>query len=171
VHKHARGTRIYALTLVVMMCGLATSFAESVSGQDSEETSDRSPGFKVMQGRDTFRLFCASCHGANADGQGQLAEHLTVAPADLTKISERYGGDYPSDLIYRIVDGRETVKGHGSADMPVWGDVFQHELASDSQTDEDPENRAARKIESLVVFLASLQPPDESEANNSSENH
>jgi len=170
VHKQARGTRIFALTLVVITCGPPAGFAESTSGQDSGETSERSPGFQVMQGRDTFRLFCASCHGANADGQGQLAEHLTVAPADLTKISERHGGEYPSDLVYRIVDGRETVKGHGSADMPVWGDVFQHELASDSQTDEDPEKRAARKIESLVAFLASLQPPNESNSNNSSEN-
>jgi len=96
-----------------------------------------------------------------ADGEGRVAEFLTIKPADLTRISERNDGAFPSERIYKIIDGREKVKGHGTPDMPVWGDIFQSKLASDTEREETPEQRADRKINELVSFLYSIQEPIE----------
>ena len=30
----------------------------------------------------------------------------------------------PIDLVFRTIDGRQPVRGHGGPDMPVWGDAF-----------------------------------------------
>jgi hypothetical protein len=43
------------------------------------------------------------------------------------------------------------VKGHGGADMPVWGDVFK-------RADEGySEKKAQQRIDSLVAYLADIQ--------------
>ena len=36
----------------------------------------------VAQGKTAFEVNCASCHGTNADGKGQLAPTLSAAPTD-----------------------------------------------------------------------------------------
>jgi hypothetical protein len=59
-----------------------------------------------------------------------------VAPAlkfkvpDLTQISKRAGGKFPSARIRAVIEGNETLSGHGSREMPVWGPVF-HQIAAD----------------------------------------
>ena len=37
--------------------------------------------------------------------------------------------------MYRIIDGREEVRGHGTRDMPIWGEVFRQPEAG--QHDEE----------------------------------
>jgi len=59
------------------------------------------------------------------------------------------GGDFPAERTHKIIDGREKVPGHGSRDMPAWGDAF--EAVSDGEED------VARKIDHLVHFLMSSQ--------------
>jgi mono/diheme cytochrome c family protein len=98
-----------------------------------------------------FRTYCASCHGNSAKGDGPLAESLRKRPADLTEIARRNKGVFPRDQVFRIIDGRQPVKGHGGANMPVWGDVF----ARSSEV----HNEAAitERIEALVRYLEGLQ--------------
>ena len=127
------GARLLALSLALLVCCSFSVYAEEDSA---------GAGYRAMQGRETFRSFCSSCHGKEADGTGRVAQYLTIPPADLTLISERNDGEFPHDLIYSVIDGREKVKGHGTADMPVWGDVFQTQLASDAPSDEDDPTRA-----------------------------
>jgi hypothetical protein len=50
---------------------------------------------------------------------------LLVKPADLTTIARRNGGRFPFWGTMRIIDGRRTTRAHGSATMPVWGQVFR----------------------------------------------
>ena len=99
-------------------------------------------------GRQSFTTYCASCHGKQAKGDGPLAEHLRMAPADLTRISERNGGEFPFEMVRKIIDGREDVPGHGSKDMPVWGDAFKTT---------DTEEQAQERINQLTHFLWSIQ--------------
>ena len=61
---------------------------------------------------------------ASARGDGPLATSMTRKPADLTEIAKRNGGVYPSELVFRTIDGKRPVRGHGGPDMPVWGDAF-----------------------------------------------
>ena len=64
---------------------------------------------------------------------------------------KRNSGVFPSDQVFRIIDGRTKVPGHGGVDMPVWGDVFKR--ATDGG---DPAAVKAR-IEALVAFLETIQ--------------
>jgi len=115
-------------------------------------------GFAVAKGRTTFRTYCASCHGEEADGRGPVAQYLSIVPADLTVIADRYG-EFPTERVREIIDGRQEVRTHGSREMPIWGDIFRTPLVP-SGTPEDPEERSARIIDELVRYLRSIQVSD-----------
>jgi mono/diheme cytochrome c family protein len=107
----------------------------------------------VVSGSAVFRTYCAACHGVDAKGDGPLADGLRVRPPDLTLLAKRNSGTYPDDTVYRIIDGRKPVKGHGGADMPVWGDAFR------SSHDSYSEEKVREKIGALVEYLKSIQAP------------
>ena len=102
-------------------------------------------------GDQLFKTYCASCHGKSAKGDGPLADSLRFRPADLTLIAKRNGGKFDPDKVYRIVDGREPVKGHGGTDMPVWGDAFKRSVEGYS------EKAVKERIQALVDYLKSIQ--------------
>lgn len=101
-----------------------------------------------MAGDGTYRLYCASCHGTGARGDGPLAESLKRRPPDLTRLATSHGGTYPADMVARIIDGRAPVKGHGGGDMPVWGDAF---------TKAGDQTPIGEKVNRLVRFLERIQ--------------
>jgi mono/diheme cytochrome c family protein len=104
-------------------------------------------------GSQLFRTYCASCHGENGLGGGPLASRLRHPPPDLTRYTERNHGVFPSERVYRIIDGRE-VRSHGDRDMPVWGDAFRS--APDARTEE----QARARIEAIVDYLRAIQRRD-----------
>ena len=110
--------------------------------------ADESAELAAAKGRVTFRLSCASCHGQTAKGDGPVAEYLKVPPANLTQLSARNEGEFPAERVHATIDGREAVRGHGSRDMPIWGQVF---------ADSNGEDEAALKIDELVAFLRTIQ--------------
>ena len=65
-----------------------------------------------VSGSYVYRAYCASCHGPDGRGDGPLAEDLRYRPSNLTLIAKRNGGEFPTELVVRIVDGRKSVKGH-----------------------------------------------------------
>jgi len=129
------------------------------AGQASQRVVREKPkGEKVAYDSDaaargalTFKNYCVSCHGPKGEGDGPMADQLRVAPSDLTRLSR--GGKYPFDRTYRVIDGREEVKGHGGSGMPVWGDAFKNSREGYS------EEMVKAKITDLVHYLASLQKP------------
>jgi len=76
-------------------------------------------------GAELYRRYCAPCHGISGRGDGPAAEALCPKPADLTASTLAV-----SELM-RHIDGRRTVRAHGSAAMPVWGEVFEASLAGE----------------------------------------
>jgi nucleotide-binding universal stress UspA family protein len=106
---------------------------------------------QAAPGGELFRTYCAACHGTAARGDGPLASSMRRKPADLTGIANRSGGLYPSELVFRTIDGKKPVRGHGGPDMPVWGDAFAR-----SRDGGDPET-VRRMIQSLVDYLETLQ--------------
>jgi len=126
--------------------------AVAVSPPAASGQSDQT-GVRKVSGSYVFRTYCASCHGEKGRGDGPLAQSLRFAPSDLTKISARNGGEYPAELVYRIIDGRKPVAGHGGPDMPVWGDAFKN---VDSGFDEQA---VEQKIQALVDHLKAIQTP------------
>ena len=74
--------------------------------------------------RALFIRYCAACHGVDGKGGGVTASALAKAPPDLTRLARDAGGEFPLGSVIRAIDGRDTIRAHGSADMPVWGEVF-----------------------------------------------
>ena len=94
--------------LVRLVLAIAT-LAGPVSAQDTN----------IEDGRDLFLYFCAECHGKDAASIGPMAEMLAVEPPDLTALTERNGGAFPTGSVAMQIDGRIRLDGHG--DMPVFG--------------------------------------------------
>lgn len=109
----------------------------------------------VATGKLYYQRYCASCHGISAKGDGPLAQDLKTKPADLTQLSKKNGGKFPDLRLYRTIDGREEVKGHGPREMPVWGTWFNIEIQENKSSTRA--NRVAGRILLLVHYLESIQ--------------
>jgi mono/diheme cytochrome c family protein len=99
-------------------------------------------------GKVAYESNCAACHGQSGKGNGPVSVELRTTPTDLTLIAKRNGGVFPADVLYRIIDGRKTIRAHGTYEMPVWGFVF---LRSDS------EDAARNRILAIIAYLRSIQ--------------
>ena len=77
---------------------------------------------EVRDGQKYFMLYCASCHGKNGAGDGPVAKSLTKPPANLRLLSEMFGSPLPAARLANLIDGRDAVRAHGTAEMPVWGE-------------------------------------------------
>ncbi|MDH4063206.1 MAG: c-type cytochrome [Acidobacteriota bacterium] len=104
----------------------------------------------IPAGSGLFSTYCVVCHGADAKGTGPLADSLKRRPADLTALAKSNGGTFPRDMVARIIDGRDPVRGHGGGDMPVWGDAFGRSADAGPQAVKD-------RIDALVEYIDSLQ--------------
>ncbi len=104
-------------------------------------------------GPELFRVYCASCHGADGQGGGPVSSSLKVAVPDLTQLARRRAGQFPAEQVRRIIDGRTTLPPHGTREMPVWGQAFR------SATGNDPHSEAEsdRLVDLLVQYLRSIQ--------------
>ena len=115
------------------------------------QAADKKPDVgAAKKGELTYVRYCVSCHGKDAKGDGPLANDLRVPVPDLTMVSARSGGNYPYDRVVRIIQSGETVRGHGTADMPAWGDAFKKTKGTETGTVE-------AAIRNLAKYLRSLQ--------------
>ena len=97
-----------------------------------------------------FRTYCASCHGTSGRGDGPMAMQLRRMPPDLTQFTRRNGGVFPSEQVYRIVDGRDVMS-HGDREMPVWGDAFRMTTGGGGAA------AVKSRIDAIVRYLAGIQ--------------
>jgi len=105
----------------------------------------------VYGGGNDFNAYCSSCHGASAKGDGPIANSFRKRPADLTKLTARNNGVFPGEMVFKTIDGKTPVSGHGGPDMPTWGDVFVKSSESASP------DAVKLRIDSIVKFLETLQ--------------
>ena len=108
----------------------------------------------IAGGEIDYRNYCAACHGVDARGQGPMGKFLTVRPADLTQLAKNNGGIFPFWQTYRIIEGREDVRGHGTREMPVWGDRFRAQAGG---ADIGSRAQAAGRLLSVVFYLQHIQ--------------
>lgn len=151
---HARPHVVRVAAIALLAAWIAILFwAPAAAAQEEAYDAEGAPAVvdtgQAMVGKHLFRSFCASCHGQEAKGDGSIADMLRVPPTDLTKLASVNGGEFPFQRSVAVIDGREKVKGHGTSDMPAWGDAFAEISDSDDQVQ--------AKIHQLVHFIWSLQ--------------
>lgn len=112
-------------------------------------------GQEAATGALLFRDFCAACHGASGQGDGTMAEVLTVPPADLTVLSE--AGAFPVLKVARQIDGRDPLLAHGG-EMPLFGSWFEGQGADVAM--QGPGGQPvmmSRPIADLIAYLMEIQ--------------
>jgi len=109
--------------------------------------------FAEYSGEETFDRFCASCHGAGAEGDGAVAAGLPITVPDLTTLRQRLGDRFPEDTLRKIIDGRNIVIYHGTRYMPVWG----YEFWVEEGADDEAEQRVEIIIRNLIDYIESIQ--------------
>ena len=134
---------------------VAAGGARGTSGKNG--TGLVSEGISLELGKRDFINYCSSCHGPEGKGDGTLAEFLTLAIPDITKLTKLNAGIFPEERVVEVIDGRADVKVHGMRDMPVWGDWFNAEAIS-PDTDRDTRELIVKdRIQSLVGYIKSIQ--------------
>ena len=96
----------------LMVVGLAAGFAIAARAEE------------VDIGKAEFQSSCASCHGADAKGNGPVSGQLKTTPSDLTMLARNNSGVFPTNAVYETVYGSKSVPAHGTREMPIWGERF-----------------------------------------------
>jgi mono/diheme cytochrome c family protein len=108
------------------------------------------PRTTEASGKQTYMHYCASCHGADARGDGPAASVLKTTPPDLTTLAKRHDGKFPYDYVSDVLRFGTRINAHGSSDMPIWGPIFgsmdNYDLAA-----------VRKRIKDLSDYLVSLQ--------------
>ena len=100
-----------------------------------------------VSGETDYIVGCAACHGRSGKGNGPVASELKTAPPDLTLLAKKNDGAFPARIVEQTIDGRKSLRAHGSSEMPVWGDIF-----SRLQPD-----KAQARIRNIVRYIKSIQ--------------
>ena len=108
----------------------------------------------IAGGELEYQNHCAICHGVDGKGRGIMAKFLAISPSDLTQLAKKNAGKFSFWQVYRVIDGREEIRGHGAREMPIWGARFQAEARG---SDPGSRSQVSGRILSLVFYLQHIQ--------------
>jgi mono/diheme cytochrome c family protein len=138
--------RILPLCLLLLAVG---TIAQENSGPGRDDKSQLPPGY-VPSGKAMFKQYCAACHGADGKGRGPATPTLNTRVPDLTTLSKRHEGKFPFEYVESVLRFGPGLSAHGSAEMPVWGPIFQYL--------ENYNDAAVRqRIRNLCEYIESIQ--------------
>ena len=100
-----------------------------------------------------YATYCAACHGTKALGDGPAAQALKTQPVDLTLLSQKNGGIFPTNHVMSVLQLGVTNPAHGSAEMPIWGDLF---LSLNSSSRNAP-TLVRQRVFNLTTYLKQIQ--------------
>ena len=129
---------------------LASALALPVAAQNPDIKKVPAPYTSPASGSEMYLAYCASCHGAKGLGDGPVAEHLKIPVPDLTTLSKKNKGAFPSVHVYQIIRGEVGARTHGLQDMPVWGPVFLN-------LNNRQEAAVHMRVSNLSKYIESLQ--------------
>jgi mono/diheme cytochrome c family protein len=108
----------------------------------------------AAEGRALYERHCATCHGAEARGNGPMAPALLLQPPSLRDLSARHGV-FPITRIVTRIDGRDPLVSHGSP-MPIYGPFFEGDDTALKAESGQP-IMTSRAIVDLVAYLQGIQ--------------
>lgn len=114
--------------LSLMICALVLVVSVRAQEQKSQVKVEKAPARDTgeIEGSKLYRQFCAACHGRDGKGDGPAGPALKTVPTDLTYLARNHGGKFPADHVMHILSNETDYPVHGSADMPIWGPIFNH---------------------------------------------
>lgn len=98
---------------------------------------------------------CAACHGITGRGDGDLAGDIDTSPADLTLISHRAQGAFPTVQVLSQIDGYTRMQNRDEV-MPEYGALLQGDTVP-VQLGEDEFSPVPRPLAALLSYLESIQ--------------
>ena len=107
----------------------------------------------VASGQQMYATYCATCHGPTGLGNGPAAPALKVPATDLTTLSQKNGGSYPSAHVATVLRFGTENPAHGNADMPIWGDLMKSLGPSTWSKDQVVQQR----ISNLTDYIQQMQ--------------
>ncbi len=97
---------------------------------------------------------CVACHGVRGRGNGAFADGLQAQPVDLTQLSRRNGGTFPSARALSYIYG-DPEQSHLARVMPQFGGAMAQDLVPveiDGVLTPTP-----RALAGLLAYLESIQ--------------
>jgi len=125
--------------------GMAQQPTPRIKNVPIEQTSPAS-------GQQMYVTYCAVCHGTDGRGNGPAAQAMKVPPADLTALSQKNGGVFPSKHVASVLQFGAENPAHGAADMPIWGDLMLtlHPTSADNRA------QMRQRITNLTEYLKKI---------------
>ncbi|HTM12015.1 MAG TPA: c-type cytochrome [Bryobacteraceae bacterium] len=134
--------------LAILTFSIGVAFSAYASGQSKTRAN-------VPAGKELFHQHCSACHGNDGKGLGSMYDPNSadksrrVRPADLTVMSQQNAGKFPADRVREAIYNKKPVPGHGTSDMPAWGDVFYNQKSD--------QKRLEARVRDLTAYIESLQ--------------
>jgi mono/diheme cytochrome c family protein len=128
----------------------AMIFALAAAGAASAQEID------VEAGKNLFLNSCWQCHGIDAKGFGPMAEMLAIETPDLTELSKRNGGVFPTEAVAMQIDGRSPLLAHGG-EMPIFGPSLESDQNVALRMNSGQQMMTGLPLANVIVYLESLQ--------------
>jgi len=149
IQFRAIGRERWPLLSVAIGCAAIACLGAQSQTAPKSPPQEMPPLIRSVEGRDLYRVYCASCHGVDAKGGGPAASALKTKPPDLTVLAKNNGGRFPEDRVRKTITGEDVIASHGSREMPIWGPVF-HQIEEDV-------DRGPVRLANLVKYLKAIQ--------------
>jgi mono/diheme cytochrome c family protein len=138
------------ISRIVLSCCAFAALCGLGIAQKNDVVTVPAPHTSATSGKTMYLAYCASCHGKEGKGDGPAAGALKVPPPDLTTLSKRNNGKFPSVQVVNTITGPAGTPAHGSGEMPVWGPIFM-------TMEHQHESGARLRVANLADYIKSLQ--------------
>lgn len=139
-----------SIFLLAGACAVSTVYAQQPAPTIQNVPIQRT---EATSGAEMFTTYCAVCHGKDGKGNGPAAPALKTHPIDLTQLSKKSNGNFPSRHVSTVIEFGTENPAHGNKEMPIWGDLFQtlstHNYGADAQT--------KLRISNITDYLKTIQ--------------
>ncbi|HEX4074829.1 MAG TPA: cytochrome c [Candidatus Acidoferrales bacterium] len=131
---------------------LLLGFMPGVRAAQEKPAKQVKPDPSLATGAKLYKENCAVCHGDDGKGNGPppKSSPFTEPPPDLTTLTKRHNGEFPTGYVKSVLRTGVRLPDHGPAEMPVWGVVFRAMMKSD-------EAKVTARIADLTNYIQSLQ--------------
>ena len=91
-----------AVRSLALLSGVLLIAGVALAGPSIDDS--QLPPTYMPTGEQMYKQYCATCHGADARGNGPLAVMLKTPPPDLTTLSRRHAGKFPYDYVADVIE-------------------------------------------------------------------